>query len=559
MFCCKILLSANVVGRIFFYLYDNASGIKFWNAFMQRLFRSGSLKDISISSKLYFVVGTMAILIILELLTLWFSIHTLSSVRALVGAEGLWSKAQKDAIYQLEKYYRTHAETDYMMYEKFMAVPKGDHITRLELIKTHPDLHIARQGFIEGKNHPEDVDGMIKLLQRFHSISYISHAIAIWTKGDSVIANLDGIGNQLHTELNAEVPSQSRLDSLISGLDPINVQLTSLEDEFSFTLGEGSRWLENLILELVFIVALTVEITGLLLSISVSRGITRGLHEINRAANKIKKGNLTERAVVFSNDEIGQVAMSVNDMTEQLIRSNMELGQFAHVASHDLQEPLRKIQSFADRITERDGAHMSDLAKDYFNRMRNAANRMQVLIDNLLSYSRINKSELNLQETDLNHLLSRVKDELRYLIEESKAVIIADQLPVVRITEFQFHQLFSNLLSNSIKYQTAGSTPQIKISYEKVPAENNVATSFANGYKIFHKISFTDNGIGFDQQYSDKIFELFQRLHGRSEYSGTGIGLTICKKIVENHNGVIKARGEPGKGSTFDIYLPVNS
>src|SRR5438045_276921 len=128
---------------------------------MKSFFRWKRLKDISISSKLYFVVGTMAGLIALELFTLWFAIHTLSSVRALVGAEGLWSKAQKDAIYQLEKYYRTHDEADYSAFRHFMEVPMGDHATRMELLKNKPDLDVARKGFVQGRNHPDDIDGMI--------------------------------------------------------------------------------------------------------------------------------------------------------------------------------------------------------------------------------------------------------------------------------------------------------------------------------------------------------------------------------------------------------------
>jgi two-component system, sensor histidine kinase len=519
-------------------------------------FRWKPLKDVSISSKLYFVVGTMAVLIALELLTLWFAIHTLSSVRALVGAEGLWSKAQKDAVYQLEKYYRTKNENDYMLYRKFMEVPMGDHKTRLELMKKNPDLGVARQGFLEGRNHTGDVDGMITLLQRFSSVSYIDHAVSTWSKGDSVIESLSVIGEQIHKELNSGAPSSQRLEELIAALDPVNVQLTALEDEFSFTLGEGSRWLENLILELVFIVALTVEITGLVLGFSVSRGITKGLNEINRATGKIKKGDFNERAAVFSHDEIGQVAMSVNEMTQQLVRSNLELGQFAHVASHDLQEPLRKIQSFGERITAKDGDKLSAETKDYFLRMKNAANRMQVLIDNLLSYSRINKSEINLQKVDLNQLLSRTKEELQDVIEEKKALIMHDRLPVLMVTEFQFQQLFSNLLSNSIKYQVAGKIPEVKITYEKIRAQSDGAVDAVNGQVGFHKICVTDNGIGFEQEYAERIFGLFQRLHGRSEYTGTGIGLTICRKIVQNHNGFITATGKPGQGSTFEILVP---
>ena len=300
--------------------------------------------------------------------------------------------------------------------------------------------------------------------------------------------------------------------------------------------------------------ALTVEITGLVLSVSVSRSIAKGLNEINRAATKITKGNLTERATVFSRDEIGQVAISINEMTEQLIRSNMELEQFAYIASHDLQEPLRKIKMFVDRIEEKE-EQLSEPAKDYFIRIQNATHRMQLLIENLLYYSRIIKSEANSHIVDLNSLLLKVKEELRDTIQDKKAVIVSDKLPSLSITEFQFQQLFINLLENSFKYQKENVPPHIKISYSVVQ-NLNVLNVSANG-SAYHKISFTDNGIGFEQQYAEKIFILFQRLHARQEFAGTGIGLAICKKIVENHNGFITAISEIGKGATFDIYLPL--
>ena len=137
------------------------------------------LKDISITKKLYFIVGLMAVLIAVELFVLWFSVHTLSSVRAFVGAEGLWSKAQKDATYQLQKYYNTHDEKDYRAFQKFMEVPLGDHLTRLELLKENPDMSIARQGFLEGRIHADDIDGMIKLVRRFHEIHYINKSTAV--------------------------------------------------------------------------------------------------------------------------------------------------------------------------------------------------------------------------------------------------------------------------------------------------------------------------------------------------------------------------------------------
>jgi len=503
----------------------------------------------------------MAVLIVVELLTLWFAIHTLSSVRALVGAEGLWSKAQKDAVYHLGKYYRTHNEEDYKAFQKFMSVPLGDHKTRLELLKEKPDMEIARKGFLEGRVHPNDIDGMISLLRRFHNVSYIKKAIGYWAEGDSLIAQLIPIGEKLHEEIGLST-STEKLDQLIAAIDPLNERLTTLEDNFSYTLGEGSRWLENIILKILFAVALTVEITGLILTISVSRGITKGLNEINRATTKIAKGDLSARATVFSKDEIGRVADAVNQMTEKLILSNKELEQFAFIASHDLQEPLRKIQTFADLILEKEYNALSDKGREYFQRMQVAARRMKILIQDLLDYSRTGASEQKLEKADLTKIVNEVKNELEELIHEKKAVIETTNLGEANINPSQFRQVISNLTTNALKFSRPGVPPRITIKStiaegDKLQNENaDLSGGSLSPNKNYCHLSFTDNGIGFDPQYKDKIFEVFQRLHDETNYSGTGIGLAIVKKIVEYHNGVITATAEVNKGARFDIYIP---
>ena len=171
-------------------------------------------KNVSIANKLYSVVGIMAILIAVELGTLYFAIHTLSSVRAFVGAEGLWSKSQKDAIYTLRKYYRKHNKEDEQAFYNFMKVPLGDHKTLVELLKKNPDYEVARQGFIEGRNHPDDIDGMIKLFQRFDNISYIRKSIIIWAEADTIIAKLFPLVKNLHEEINSSSPSQNKYDEI---------------------------------------------------------------------------------------------------------------------------------------------------------------------------------------------------------------------------------------------------------------------------------------------------------------------------------------------------------
>lgn len=283
-------------------------------------------RNVSIAKKLYFSVGIMALLIALELVTLGFAIRTLSSVRAFVGGEGLWSKAQKDAIYHLERYGHTRNETDYLQYQKFMRVPGGDYKARLELQKPHPDLQKVYAGLIEGRNHPDDVEGMAWLFRNFYWISYIGDAIKIWTEADNLRLQLIPIGDKLHTTIQSGDPTQEEIDTILHEISPINNQLTKVEDEFSFTLGEGSRWLENLIMKILLSLALTVEVSGLLLTISVTRRMQKGLSEIIDTSQKISGGDSYARARVFSKDEIGQLAESFNRMTDELQQNIRALG-----------------------------------------------------------------------------------------------------------------------------------------------------------------------------------------------------------------------------------------
>ena len=245
----------------------------------------------------------------------------------------------------------------------------------------------------------------------------------------------------------------------------------------------------------------------------------------------------------------------IEQRNQELERTNKELSAFNYVASHDLQEPLRKIQTFMSRLETKEKDHISESGQLYIQRMKSASARMRMLIEDLLQYSRTNTSEKEYVKTNINMLLEHAKTELLDSIEEKQAKIICDGLPTMEVISFQIQQLFINLISNSLKYSKEGVPPIIEITHEEVRSRD-VDEINKSLYKFHHKITFKDNGIGFEQIYAEKIFLLFNRLHGKSEYSGTGIGLAICKKIVENHKGIIIADGKPNVGATFTIYLP---
>jgi signal transduction histidine kinase len=245
-----------------------------------------------------------------------------------------------------------------------------------------------------------------------------------------------------------------------------------------------------------------------------------------------------------------QAALEIEAMNAELEKQNVELASFAYVSSHDLQEPLRKIQLFASRILERERENFSDSSVGYFKSITNAANRMQNLIESLLNYSSMDASEIKFIPLDLNKAVDEIKSNMLELIEKRNARIEVENLPTLAVIPFQFQQLLSNLISNGIKYGKPGIKPHIKINAEIVSLEE-----FAG--KKFWKINVADNGIGFEQEYEHKIFELFKRLHGKTDYEGTGIGLAICKKIAQKHGGFIRAFGKPNVGATFSVFVPI--
>ena len=262
-----------------------------------------------------------------------------------------------------------------------------------------------------------------------------------------------------------------------------------------------------------------------------------------------------EKAVREGTRELGEANEALLEKNKELERTNKELESFAYISSHDLQEPLRKIQTFSSRILETEDQNLSVKGKDYFHRMQEAAKRMQVLIEDLLLYSRTGTIERKFEKTDFTVIVEEVKAELKEAIQEKKATIQLTESCEMLVIPFLFRQLLHNMISNALKFSKPGVPPIIVIK-SSIKTGLQLKQEKLSPEKEYCHITVSDNGIGFEPEYQERIFELFQRLHDRSEYIGTGIGLAIVKKIVENHQGIITATSKLGKGARFDIYFP---
>jgi signal transduction histidine kinase len=245
-------------------------------------------------------------------------------------------------------------------------------------------------------------------------------------------------------------------------------------------------------------------------------------------------------------------ALKLREHAVKLERSNRDLEEFAYVASHDLQEPLRKIEAFGDRLSKRYGGTLPEDGQMFIERMQNAAGRMRRLINDLLGYSRVMTKANPQKAVDLNAVLADVLSDLQVRIDESGVTVVARDLPMIEADPVQMGQMFQNLLSNAMKFVRPGVKPEISISARLEGDEHPLGRGAARVV-----ITIADNGIGFDNKYKQQIFKIFQRLHGRLEYEGTGVGLATVRKIVERHQGTIDCDGRPGEGATFIVTLPV--
>ena len=344
------------------------------------------------------------------------------------------------------------------------------------------------------------------------------------------------------------------------------------------------------------VAALITILAGLAISgvvaLLTSRSISRPIRILRNSVEHFSQGRLDSRIdarFLGLQDEVGDLARSFNDMAEnlqtttvsrdelqaqveqrkqaesnlkkytiELEHSNRELQDFAYVASHDLQEPLRKVQVFGDLLNTKCSEVLSEQGKDYVQRMQSSTKRMQILISDLLLFSQVTSKGQKIEPVDLSQVAKHVVEDLGARIDNTNATVDVEGLTTIDADSTQMRQLLQNLIANALKFHRPDVPPIVKVRGSIVHARNGNDPQDGDGQAMF-RITVEDNGIGFEEKYGDRIFTIFQRLHGRREYEGTGVGLAVCRKIAERHGGSITANGVPGQGATFVVTMPITS
>lgn len=512
------------------------------------------LRNLKLRTKLSQITMIYVGIIMLLLPVIMFSLDVATGVRAYVGGEGMWSKGQKDAVFYLLRYARTHDPKDFAGYRAGIAHPLGDRMARIELLKPEYDLAVVQRGFLEGGNALEDIPHLISLFRRFGEVVYLKKAIEIWTEADFYIEKLEACANELHAAIQAGAMTPELEMQIIERITEINAKVTPLEHAFSTTLAKAVRLAQAAILVLILMSAAILLLGGVWLTWWISRDLHAQILALRDGALRVAGGDLDHPIEVHSNDELGDLANVFNNMVqqvkranaelaargEQLERSNQELEQFAYIASHDLQSPLRSISGFSQLLTRRYSDKLDDEAREFLTHIAQGTAHMQALIRDLLAFSTIGRKEGSFAPVDCEAVLSGVVMQLKGMIDERNAQIANDPLPTVIGSPREIHQLLQNLIANAIKFQP-GDYPRVFIS------------AVRDGE--FWKLGVRDYGIGIAPEYQQGIFKMFKRLHASDEYEGTGIGLSICQKIVQGHGGQIWVESETGHGATFYFTL----
>lgn len=510
--------------------------------------------NLSVQQKLFSLVGIMALLVTLELFTLIFAMNTLSGVRGYVGGEGIWSKGQKTAVYNLQQYLFTKQPANYEKFKTALEVPLGDRDVRIELMKDTYDEKIVDEGFANGKIHASDRPAMIHLARRFQNVPIMAKTIDIWAQGDEQIAELLSLGEKIKSEVPQGI-DQNRQRYFMFEINRLDDELSRLESEFSSTLGDASRILEDVLMFVLIFAIVIVESTGLYLTYRVGRSLTNTLRELNVAAVKVGNGDFSQRVQVRSHDELGQLSESLNKMVERLENQTQER-QHAEQASqaknlflanmsHEIRTPLNAILGFSEILQDQ---YLEEPDKKrYAAIIRRTGESLNTIINDILDISKIEADHIESQEApfSLPQMLSDLYALLKMRCDEKGIQLIFERIG--HVSEYiisdqtRLRQILTNLIGNSIKFTEKG---HVMLTYE------------VRDSMLFFTVS--DTGAGISEEQRVNLFKVFSQGDSsvRKKYGGTGLGLSIAQKLSQllgGDSGLLDS--EEGLGSLFYVQV----
>ncbi len=502
------------------------------------------LTDLPISRKLALIVGVFTLIIcalfVLSLLGMGF----LSGVRAYVGGEGLWSKSQKDAAYHLHRYTRYRDEADYQKYLEYIAVPKGDHKARLELQKDNPDFQVIYQGFLEGKNHPEDLETMATFFRRFHSVPSLEKSINIWIEADRLIAQLDLVAQEIHEKVSLEKADDAQLQPLLNKLEAIMINLTPLEDDFSYSLGEGARWLTNLLHWIMILATGLFLAAGLLIAYLISRQMTEEIQNLRGASLRVAEGDYSQPLKLDSKDEIGDLSRTFQRMADQRRDAERLKDEFFANVSHEIRTPLTLILAPLESLLSGDYGPLPEAMTGSVETMHNNAVRLLQMVSGLLDFSKLEagKIEAHREPTDLISVTQSILQDFRPMMLHKKITLTfqneGDTSPVL-MDRYLYERILFNLLANAGKFTPEGGKIHVSLSL------------------FDHRFSLgvRDTGIGIDTADLPHLFQKFRQLEGSStrRFEGSGLGLALAKEFSMLLGGDISAQSRLGEGTLFTV------
>ena len=513
---------------------------------LRRLQRRASqwLRDLSVRRKLSLLVGILVVDLTAVILLGILGMSLLSQVRAYVGGEGLWAKAQKDAVYSLVKYAASNREEDFQAYLGHLKIPLGDRKARLALSQPHPDLRSSDLGFLEGQNHPDDVRGMALLFLRFNRFKPIHHAIEVWGQADTVLLELQELGAAFHALSPAERARPHNSADFIRHLDELNGRLTLLENEFSLTMGEAARWARNLLEWVMVLGSLVLGFLSVLIALYFSRTIDSGLTRIGEAASRAAQGDLSAHVSLRSADELGRLAQAFNAMTESLARIDQVKGEFVATVSHELRTPLTLILAPLESLLARDYGELAGPQKAVLETMDNNARRLLQMVNGLLDFSKLQAGKMPVKRlpTDIVGLIHTVLKDLEPALNRKGLHFESDlgtARPIVEMDAYLFERILFNLMANALKFTPSGGTVSLTLDYQAPQLTLQVH----------------DTGIGISEEDAKNLFKKFSQAEASStrRFEGTGLGLALVKECAHLLGGEVTLKSVPGKGSLFSV------